>query len=208
MRTIIGRAAVRAALETPVPAVPPAAAGVLWLRAHVARFSTGPAHTRRRRLAEAELARIPPDELGRRAAGRGGQPVAVLAEALGIAVDPTDVVAVAAAYQPHTAVTPEADAAVERLVAASGGTHDERTAARIGLLVQACDATAALVRTARERKTSVADVLCDEPPVRFTRRGGALVDLASAGLPFGAGPHACPGREHALALAEGLLEHR
>jgi hypothetical protein len=207
MRTITGSSAVRAALETPVPAVAAGSAGVAWLRSHVARFSTGAAHTRRRALAVAELDRIPADALGRRAAAQGGHPVAVLAAALGVRVDPADVAAVAAVYHPHTAATPEADAAVDRLVVACGGSFDERSAARIGLLVQACDATEALVRTARERSTSIAEVLTDEPPVRFTRRGGELVDLASAGLPFGVGPHACPGREHAVALADGLLRY-
>jgi hypothetical protein len=129
----------------------------------------------------------------------------VLADALGLQVDPADVATVAAAYHPHTAVPPAADAAVARLVTACGGTADERTAARIGLLVQACAATAALVHAARERGAGVEEALLADPPVRFTRRGGALVDLASAGLPFGAGPHAFPGREHALALADGLL---
>jgi hypothetical protein len=52
----------------------------------------------------------------------------------------------------------------------------------------------------------VAAVLRDDPPVPATRRRRpdgeiVLVDLRDA--PFGAGPHACPGREHALALVEG-----
>ncbi|WP_219417756.1 cytochrome P450, partial [Pseudonocardia nigra] len=160
-----------------------------------------------RALAFAELDRIPPDDLRRRAAECGGHPVAVLAAALGLPVDPADVATVAGVYHPHTPAPRAADAAVARLVAACGGTSDERTAARIGLLVQACDATSALVRSARDRGSEVHDVLRDDPPVRVTRRGDALVDLASAGLPFGAGAHACPGREHALALAEGLLRH-
>jgi hypothetical protein len=105
-------------------------------------------------------------------------------------------------------MVPGANEAVARLIEACGGTHDEDTAARIGVLVQAFAATAELVRTAAERggdgEDSVRAVLRDDPPVRFTRRGGALVDLASAGLPFGAGPHACPGREHAIALAIAL----
>jgi hypothetical protein len=129
----------------------------------------------------------------------------VLADALGLSVRLADVQAVAASYQPHTSVTPEADEAVARLVAAAGGGWDERSAARIGLLVQACDATATLVNTARDRGMKVEDVLRDDPPVRFTRRPGAVLDLAAAGLPFGSGPHAWPGRDHALALADALI---
>jgi cytochrome P450 len=119
-------------------------------------------------------------------------------------------------------------------VAACGGTPDEATAARIGLLVQACDATAglaanalvALLTGAREGPPAaiVAATLRDDPPVRVTRRiaaaparagdaeipAGTVVtlDLTAARddqLPFGAGPRRCPGREQALALAAGIV---
>jgi len=209
--TISGAQAVRAALDTSVDPVPDAEDGVAWLRAHVARFSTGEDHRRRRALAVAELSRVDPGELGRRAALRGGHPVEVLADALALPVHLEDVDLVAASYQPHTALAPGANEAVSRLIEACGGTPDEDTAARIGLLFQACAATEELVRAAAEHsgdgEDSVRRVLRDHPPVRFTRRGGALVDLASAGLPFGAGPHACPGQEHAIALAIAL-SHR
>jgi hypothetical protein len=32
------------------------------------------------------------------------------------------------------------------------------------------------------------------------------LDLARAGLTFGAGPRPCPGRDHAIAMAAGVLE--
>lgn len=208
MDIVAGGYAVRAALDTSVVPVPDATTGVAWLRAHVARFSTGEDHRRRRALAVAELDQVDPGELGRRAAERGGHPVEVLADALGLPVCVADVDLVAASYQPHSPLAPGADEAVSRLVEACGGAPDEATAARIGLLVQACAATSELVRAAAELggdgAESVRAVLRDDPPVRFTRRGGALVDLASAGLPFGAGPHACPGQEHAIALAVAL----
>jgi hypothetical protein len=208
VHTITGAQAVRAALDTSVEPVLDAAAGVAWLRAHVARFSAGEDHRRRRGLAVAELSRVDPGELARRAAQRGGHPVEVLADALALPVRLEDVDLVAACYQPHTPLVPGTNEAVSRLIEACGGTPDEATAARIGLLVQAYAATGALVRAAVERggdgEDSVRAVLRDDPPVRFTRRGGALVDLASAGLPFGAGPHACPGQEHAVALAIAL----
>lgn len=202
-----------------VPPVPPAAAGVAWLRASVGRFSTGPDHERRRALATAILAGIPPESL--RAAG-GDHPVTVLARAIGVRRPVVRLVRdIAQAYQPGTGDEPRADAAVDRLVAILGGRHDEPTAARIGVLVQACDATAALI--ARSRHRPVAEVLRDDPPVRATRRqalaastvggvtveAGEIVLIGLAGGPaFGAGPRRCPGRDHALALVEATLPQR
>jgi hypothetical protein len=174
-----------------VPAVPPADHGVAWLRASVARFSSGTEHTRRRALAVELLAKIDPADLRAKAVHATG-PVEVLAEALGLPASVADDIAVIArSYQPHTAITDEADRAVERLAA---GKHDEATANRIALLVQACVATKALVAHRN-------------PPVPSTRRIGPdgteyEVDLTE--VPFGAGPHACPGRQHAEAIAAGL----
>jgi hypothetical protein len=127
-------------------------------------------------------------------------PVAVLAAALGVpaphvaeAVAATRVVA--AAYHPHTS-HPDADAALARLLELLPGDGDpEIVAARVAILVQACEATAGLVRG-------------DDLPVPATRRVGpdgetVLVDLT--GCPFGAGPRRCPGEAHARALADGVL---
>lgn len=188
-----------------VPPVPEASpGGVAWLRASVARFSSGATHQRRRALAVAELATVDPDALRLRASDCAGGPVEVLAEALGLAAAVADDVAlVAKSYQPHTTITQEADRAVDRLVEACGGVADEATANRIGLLVQACDATKALVATMVSGRT--------DPPVPITRRvapDGTLVEVDLAEVPFGIGPHACPGRAHALALAAGLVEAR
>jgi hypothetical protein len=171
-----------------VPPVPDADEGVAWLRASVARFSEGEAHRRRRALAVAELAGIDPEDLR----GKPGHHVEVLAGALGLSVDVADVALVAKSYQPHTAITAEADRALARLVEACGGIADEATANRIGLLVQACDATAALIAGIH-------------PPVPKTRRvapDGTLVEIDLTDTPFGAGRHACPGRLHALALGD------
>jgi len=244
-------AGVHAALTDPsfiVPPVPQDAppGGIAWLRASVARFSTGSDHARRRALATADLARLDPAALRRQAFIRTGERmavrhvlVAVLADALGLAaIDPETVRTTASAYHPHTEATPAADDAVAQLVTACGGVADEATAARIGLFVQACDATAGLVEHAlpnvgAEVSTDalLAETLRHDPPVRATRRQseGTLVvlDLAAANrdpavftdpdrfdpgrdgpdsLTFGAGPHACPGRAHALALAAGILD--
>ena len=189
-------------LELPVPQPAPT---VAWLRAMVARFSSGSDHHRRRALASAELAKIDPAELRRLAAETTCSGAEVLARAMGI--DAGDAVAeVARAYHPHTEADEAADRAVARLVDAFGGVTDELTAARISLLVQSCDATAALVAKARNH-SSLAETLRDDPPLRTTRRvrDGEVVLVSLDGHPFGAGTHECPGQAHALALAEGIL---
>jgi 2-methylisocitrate lyase-like PEP mutase family enzyme len=172
-----------------VPRVPPASRGVAWLRANVVRFSESGDHRRRRALVEGLLADIEPAGLE-----RAGDHVATLADALGLPRSVVrDVRTVAESYQPHTTATAAADAAVARLVDACGGSWDERTANVIGILVQACDATAALVAGRM-------------PPVPATARitpDGSTVRVELDAVPFGAGRHACPGRAHAEALAAG-----
>lgn len=176
-----------------VPPVEPAASGVAWLRANVVRFSEGADHARRRAIVESELARV---DLG--ALRRPGNPVAKLAHELGLPRGVVcDVSVVARSYQPHTPITAQADQSVARLVAACGGVWDEATANRIGLLVQASDATNALIAG-------------KNPPVPVTRRvapDGTTVEISLADAPFGLGRHACPGRAHAHALVESSF-HR
>ncbi|PMR61193.1 hypothetical protein C1A38_10510 [Verrucosispora sp. ts21] len=217
MKEIHGREAALAVLTNPafvVPPVPPACAGVAWLRATVGRFSRGAEHERRRKLSTAILDQISPDSLRRAGAVH---PVTALARHLNVTEPVVELVRdVAQAYQPGTGDESRADAAVDRLVAIVGGRFDEPTAARIGVLVQACEATAALIDRARHRR--VDDVLRDDPPVPATRRqalvtntvagvtihAGEVVRVRLAGdLAFGAGPRRCPGRAHALALVAG-----
>lgn len=138
-------------------------------------------------------------------------PVAVLAGALGLTgVRPAAVAEVAAVYHPHTATgpSPAADAAVAELVACCGGVADERAAALICLLVQASAATLALREAARAHG-SLGRALALSPPVPHTRRttpeGAELLLELRGDLAFGAGAHACPGRDHALALVAGQL---
>jgi hypothetical protein len=135
----------------------------------------------------------------------------VLAAALGVA--PADVPAavdevrvVAAAYHPGTDA-PGADAALARLLSLLPPADPELAAQRVALLVQACEATAALVRGALTRPLE--EVLRDTPPVPATRRldpNGQLVVIDLKGHPFGAGPRKCPGEAHARALARGVVE--
>ncbi|QFU90166.1 cytochrome P450 [Amycolatopsis sp. YIM 10] len=150
-----------------------------WLRDHVARFSDGEAHRRRRALITTLLDGIDPASL------RAEAPVAALADAMGIPADPADIAEVARVYHPHLSPDPAAEQALTRLVNACGGTWDEPTAARICVLVQAHAGLAG--------------------PVRVTRRqapDGRIVELnlIEAGLRFGAGPHECPGQAHVAAL--------
>ena len=212
------------------PPGPPGPVGTMaWLRATVSRFASGETHTRRRAIAESLLADLDPEAL--RAAARAAAPlaaappppapgdvvalpylpVAVLAAATGVAsadlaaaVDAVRVVA--AAYHPGTDA-PGADAALARLLALLPAGEPEVVAQRVAVLVQACEATAALVRGALTRPLE--EVLRDTPPVPATRRvgpDGEVVMIDLAGHPFGAGPRACPGEAHARALAQGVVE--
>ncbi|MFC6957158.1 hypothetical protein ACFQS3_08125 [Glycomyces mayteni] len=238
----------------PPPAAPGPTGGLAWLRAGVARFASGEAHARRRALAADLLGPMDLDVLRLRAEILAcialedapldvmdriarDVPVRVLAEALDApGIDPAAVRTIAAAY-PAGDAAPGTDEAVAALVAAFGGVPDEPTAARIGLLVQACEATAALIggtlaAGAGLSPDAIAARLRDDPPVSATFRtatirtattGTAAVSTAAtavAGLapgeavrieldgavPFGAGPHACPGRPQALAIATGVCE--
>ncbi|WP_067531474.1 hypothetical protein [Nocardia crassostreae] len=214
---------VRTALHrAPVPHVPPVRdpLGLAWLRAHVPRFCDGPDHTRRRALVLAELDRLSPADLRARARTAAHLPLAhvqVLIDELGLPGASADAVkTIAAHYQPHEPDSAAADAAVVELVAACGGVADEATAARICVLVQACAATDALLANVRALDAAgtpeerIARTMRENPPLRATRRvmDGELVelDMRHPGLGFGVGPHACPGREHAIALAAGILE--
>ncbi len=253
-RTVADPAQIRAILADPgytVPdpgrAAPPGT--MAWLRQNVARLSNGADHARRREVAEDLLRRLDPGLLRSGASDAtqavieqaGGRPfdamtqaarrvpVLVLAAALG-AADPGQVTgllaAVAAAYLPGTADRGTADGSVARLAGLLPAGPDEQVAARIGLLVQAYDATAGLIGNAVVAGIRaggpvppaelVAQVLRSDPPVRLTRRvtpSGETIalDLTAAGddpaghLAFGSGYRICPGAAHARALAEGTV---
>ncbi|WP_329611719.1 cytochrome P450 [Kitasatospora herbaricolor] len=184
-----------------------AAGAMAWLRATVARFSSGEAHARRRALVEADCARLDPAALRLAAAAGTGHDtrirvVATLAGALGIAEPEAvarAVTVVAGAYfggpggdpgpDADPAAPTDADRAVARLMshllpgrAAAPPDEDllEAAANRIGLLVQACDATADLVAHTRRAAAGhpgrhsvdalLAETLRHDPPVRAMRR--------------------------------------
>ena len=180
-----------ATLEDPVPSPGPGGpfGTMAWLRASVSRFANGETHARRRRITEELLAGIEP-----RISGSGPYaPVVSLAAGLGATVDVEDVRTVAAAYHPGTDA-PGADEALRRVLAALPEDDEETAAQRVAILVQACEATAALIRG-------------ETLPVRTTKRvdaDGRTVLVSLEGRPFGEGSRRCPGERHARAFAEAL----
>ena len=192
-------AAARAAFTDPTLTVPPAPAattGIAWLRATVARFSSGPDHTRRRALTVDQLSTIDISTVRKTAqastadilAPHGTSPVdlmrtvartlptELLGAALNLPATPTAVAAISRAY-PTGAADPAADTAVQDLIT---GLADETIAARIGLLAQTYDATAGLIGNAafvmlRDQLRDPAEAILAEtlrhtPPVRATKR--------------------------------------
>ena len=199
-----------------------------WLRATVARFAHGAVHARRRAYVEAELAQIDVDALRRLAVGTHGDDRARVLRALAAAMrlPALDDAAVAAlctvADNYFGGDDPAADDAVKLLLPLMLTSDPEQAANRIGILVQACDATAALIANARGGSGDVHATIRSTPPVQVMRRvalaatrvgdteiaegEAVLLEVGPVGLPFGSGPRVCPGRALALALAEGALE--
>ncbi|MGN9813514.1 cytochrome P450 [Micromonospora sp. BQ11] len=206
--TVTRHADVRAVLLDPACRVPVAGDGppgtLAGLRGLASRFSDADRHPARRALGVAALAPLDPDELRHEAAREtsavldraGGRldvtgalarrvPLRVLAARLGLA-DPDAAVpavaAVAAAWHPGADRTRivAADRAVEVLSSMVPAGSPEARANRLGLLVQACDATAGLIGSAVRHGLAlplvvstadlVAEVLRLDPPVRGTRR--------------------------------------
>ncbi|MDN5852821.1 MAG: hypothetical protein L0K86_08245 [Actinomycetia bacterium] len=174
-----------------VPEPEPGTQGMGWLRSHIARFSEGTEHIRRRDLVVGLLAglEVEPEV--------GEDPTACLVRALGLPQSFIDAVeTIAAAYHPHLPTTPEADAAVERFVAQFGD-RNETVAATISLLVQAHAGTHALIDVLRDG--------ADRAPVPATRRvapDGIVVEVDLTDAHFGRGAHACPGEALGRRLAE------
>lgn len=234
MVTLTSRADIEAALAHPLLVPLPAESGpegsMAWLRATVARFAHGEAHARRRAYVEAELARIDVDGLRRLAAGTVGDDrtrvLRALAEAMGLPeLDDAAVGALRTVADNYFGGDdPAADDAVRQLLPIMQTYDVEQAANRIGILIQACDATAGLIAATRDGSGDVHATLRTTPPVRVMKRiaigatrigdvgipDGELVllEVGPLGLSFGVGPRVCPGQALALALAEGALAGR
>jgi cytochrome P450 len=208
-------------------------------RALVERDLTG-LHPDRLRLAAAELTRR---ELAQQARGEQFDamilarrvPLAVLATELGLAGNDVRravdaVITAAAGYPNPDAAWLGTNASIKQLVEALvragdlGPRDAELLANRIGLLMQACDATAGLIGNAlinafvvgdgdsvgvAAADELVAETISVDPPVLRTRRlspAGEAVTLDISGCTFGAGRRPCPGADQATALAVGVLD--
>jgi cytochrome P450 len=205
-----------------------------YARAVIDRIDPADVRTTARRVAAQELAGVRGSEVDPVAVVSHRVPVRALAERLGLAnVAIDDVAAIARVYLTggdNPAEIAVADAAVARLATAIGAGSDDAGAALVGVLVQSYQATATLITNAcatlsasgGQPEQVVAATLMDDPPARLTRRQATVdtrigdvhigagqtvtVAIGEAGVPFGAGPHACPGSELARAIAEGALE--
>jgi len=167
-----------------------------WLRATVSRFANFETHTRRRRIVERLLADMEPRVKPVDGVEREYLPVAALGAAQGarrLKELVADVRVVAAAYHPGTDA-PGADAALQRVIGQLPEGNGETVAQRVAILVQACEATAGLIRG-------------DELPVKATKRvspEGEVVLVSLEGRPFGEGSRRCPGEQLARDFAEAL----
>ncbi len=156
-------------------------------------------------------------------------PVRALLAALGlVAIDDddtatrvlADVDAVAEVIGRGREATVESDTATERLVHLAGGGGHHPVAA-VSVLYQSLDAVAALItailearapgwvgprRAAVARTVRVVTDACSVDDLHLVP--GDVVELAigTAGLEYGAGRHACPGRELAEAIAAAVID--
>jgi len=192
---LTGKTAVQRAFADEKLCPPPAGPGAAyWLRSRVARFSSGPSHTHRRALAVAEIARVDPGHAARLAASRiaaGDSVRQAIIKAFSLVPDEAVdlIIDVAPSYFDPT----RPESSLEPLLDLLGS--DDLVAARIGVLVQACEATAALVENGLV------------PPARTTKRvapDGTLITLDLTDLPFGAPPRECPGKDLALVIARAI----
>lgn len=148
-------------------------------------------------------------------------PTEVMGEALGVKVDELDSLRadtdlmVASIGRGHVP-TAETEASVERLLARFPGLRS-RAVASVSILYQNYDATTALVasvieakdqgcqrQAAVKRTVRVASNRTVLAGTSINKSETVVLDLESAGLEFGGGPHECPGREIAEAIARGI----
>lgn len=149
-------------------------------------------------------------------------PVETLAACLAVDAEPADVVrdvdAVVAVIGRGRPASPDSDAATIRLLR-SASTHPAGSVPVVSTLYQSMDATAALILTslhsralgtarspAIPRTTRTAIGRTGLPDGTTVAAGDMVtVEIGSAGLEFGAGPHRCPGRDLAERLAASVV---
>ncbi|TDB89907.1 cytochrome P450 [Actinomadura sp. KC216] len=208
---ITRHADVTVVLGDPRFVVQPAGSGarrhsLAWLRQTVSRFSEGADHERRRALVVRALDAMSPADLRLRARDRvlAGDdperaPVLALGGALGVTEPGTLARAVPAAASGYLTGEggPGADRAVAALARLLGPGPDEEVAGRIAILMQACEATAELVRRTlpyarrpesrgRPAERVIAETLRFDPPVPVMRRVAATdARLGSRAVPRG-----------------------
>lgn len=216
-----------------VPPARRGSGAALELRAAMARFSSADDHPRRRAAVVAQIERIDTDAAAAAAerctADRLRDADARVVDAVAdiAAVVPTLALASCLAAQSRQGAESRGQdddgldvvAAVAAMVGVIGRGEpptagaDDAVAALVGrfgvegasMLYQNRDATAALI--------AVRLAAGDRPPapaVPRTKRVGAdgteiTLEIGAAGLPFGSGPHRCPGEELAEALARGVV---
>jgi cytochrome P450 len=127
-----------------------------------------------------------------------------------------DVRAIAEVVGRGASASETSDAAAERLLAACART-DRNALAVVSVLYQTHDATAALLvetilanhrhahrapAVNQTRRVVVTETLIDG--IRLSPGSMVVLDLATAGLEFGAGPHQCPGRSVAEAIVAAI----
>jgi hypothetical protein len=208
----------------------PSSGATIRLRAAMARFSEPSAHPPRRAavvdvVAGLDLVELRTVAAQLTAASLRGDEVDVLRDVAGVVptaalwralrlpepVAIADVEAVVRVIGRGQPATPAADAATERLLEVAGG-----DVAVVSALYQNFDATAALIASTlgtgdppapavpRTRRVAVGDVVVAG---RSVPTGTTLVvEIGAAGLPFGAGPHECPGRLAAEAIVGGVVD--
>jgi cytochrome P450 len=201
------------------------------LRAAMARFSDGEAHGPRRAAVVAAIATLDLDAVRAAAADAArrhppGSASAVTTEVLarafgagddevaGLVADVGRMVAVIFRGEPSD---PASDAAVSRVLDRFAR-HPAGAVAVASVLYQAHDATGGLVAAlragrdgdgerasagVRTRRVATADTSVGATPVAAGET--VVLDLAAADLPFGTGPHRCPGRDVAEAIAAGIV---
>jgi cytochrome P450 len=222
------------------------------LQASLARFSDGESHRRRRAAIEQVLAPLGAHAL-RTATSRAVRaglpagttvdlmvlarriPVLVLADALAVAdpesaVGAVDLLCRRLAPMTGTAARPPDTAVMDAVERAFGTVDelDELAMARLALLFQAMDATAALIAAAFGDLGGDRPAAATPPPIMLTTRTltascrvgnatlpvgaavvvhvGAATVTATASFIFGRGPHRCPGADLATAIAAGFRD--